>query len=60
MRQPNPKVEIASGEYDRRKRAGIREPGIELVARMFNLRPEQLKNYRANYLARKKRNHENS
>jgi hypothetical protein len=53
MKQPNPKVEIASGEYDRRRANGIREPGIALIERMFGLRPRQLAHYRANYLSRK-------
>jgi hypothetical protein len=55
MRQPNPKVELASGEYDRRRTNGIREPGIAHIERLFKLRPRQLRNYRANYLSRKER-----
>jgi hypothetical protein len=54
MRQPNPKVELASGEYDRRRANGIREPGIAIIERLFGLPPGQLKNYRANHLSRKR------
>jgi hypothetical protein len=55
MKTPNPKAEIASGEYDRRKAAGFQQPGIAHVERLFGLRPGQLKNYRANYVSRKQR-----
>jgi hypothetical protein len=52
MRQPNPKVELASGEYDRRKKNG--QPGIAIIARQFGISHQQLRNYRANYVSRKK------
>jgi len=53
--QPNPKIELASGEYDRRKQRGI-IPSVDAVARLFGVIPKALKNYRANYVSRKKRN----
>lgn len=53
MREPNPKAALASGEYDRRRANGIREPGIAHIERLFGLRPRQLANYRANYHSRK-------
>jgi hypothetical protein len=52
----NPLLEVASGEFDRRRHeAGIRQPGIDVVARLFNLRAKQLANFRANYVSRKGR-----
>jgi hypothetical protein len=54
MRQINPKVELASGEYDLRKRKGL-EPGIAPVARLFGIQRRKLDNYRANYISRKSR-----
>jgi hypothetical protein len=51
----NPTVELASGEYDRRKRNGQLQPGIAVIERLFGLRPGTLANYRANYLSRKAR-----
>lgn len=53
MRQINPVVEVASGEYDRRKKAGIYYPGIELVAGKFGISGKALQNYRSNYISRK-------
>jgi hypothetical protein len=50
----NPKVELASGEYDRRKLTGIL-PGTDQVAKLFGVRPETLRNYRANHISRKPR-----
>jgi hypothetical protein len=55
MRTPDPKVEVASGEFDRRKANGLRQPGIAHIGRLFKLRPRQLANYRANYISRKER-----
>jgi hypothetical protein len=55
MKAPNPKTEIASGEYDRRKAAGLQQPGIAYIERLFKLKPGQLKNYRANYVSRRQR-----
>ena len=56
MRQPNPIVELASGEYDRRK---MNNPGVQValfpVARLFNIPPKKLVNFRANYVSRKKK-----
>jgi hypothetical protein len=52
-REPNPKAAVASGEFDRRRANGIREPGIAHIERLFGLRPGQLANYRANYLSRR-------
>jgi hypothetical protein len=52
MRQLNPKVEQASGEYDRLKAKGY-EPGIDHVARLFRIKPNALRNYRANYISRR-------
>jgi hypothetical protein len=49
MRKVNPLAEVASGEFDRRKQTGIRTPGIQNMERLFRLKPNQLKNYRANY-----------
>jgi hypothetical protein len=53
MRAQNPTVELASGEYDRCKQDGITYPGITVVARLYGIKPRQLANYRANYVARK-------
>jgi hypothetical protein len=50
MRVINPKVELASGEYDRRLQV-LTQPGIDVVARLFGIRPKTLANYRANYLS---------
>ena len=52
----NPKVELASGEYDRRKLANptVQMP-IAPVARLFGIPTARLANYRANYLSRSKR-----
>jgi hypothetical protein len=55
MRQVNPRFEVASGEYDRRRAAGIALPGISVVERLFKLRPRQLEYYRANYISRRGR-----
>jgi hypothetical protein len=55
MRAVNPNVELASGEYDRRLQV-MNQPGINVVARLFGIRPKTLSNYRANYLSRGKRN----
>jgi hypothetical protein len=54
MRRPNPVVELASGEFDRRK-ASIKQPGVAIVARHYGISPQQLLNYRANYISRNKR-----
>jgi hypothetical protein len=54
MRTIDPKVEVASGEFDRRKTNGIR-PSIRAVAQLFDITPNKLANYRANYLSRKSR-----
>ena len=50
----NPMVELADGEYQRRKESGITQPGITHVERLFNLKPGQLWHYRANTYSRKK------
>ena len=55
LRPVNPKAEVASGEYDRRRTAGIQQPGVQHIERLFKLRQGQLRNYRANYLSRKSR-----
>jgi hypothetical protein len=55
QRQPNPKLEVASGEYDRRKANGIREPGISVISRLFGVSERALKNYRANHISRKQK-----
>jgi hypothetical protein len=51
VKQPNQKIELASGEYDRRKRKGF-EPGIAPVARLFKVKEKSLRNYRANHISR--------
>ncbi len=51
----NPKAESASGEYDRRRAAGIQQPGIQHMERLFKLRQGQLRHYRANYISRTRR-----
>jgi hypothetical protein len=51
----NPKAEVASGEYDRRRAAGIQQPGIGHIERLFKLKQGQLRHYRANYVSRKRR-----
>jgi hypothetical protein len=53
-RRINPKVELASGEYDRRKQNGL-DPGIKFIARICGVPANALKNYRANYISRKKK-----
>jgi hypothetical protein len=45
MRAPNPTVELASGEFDRRKQNGIAYPGIAVVARLFGIKPTTLGNF---------------
>jgi hypothetical protein len=55
VREPSLKAALASGEFDRRRAAGIQSPGIVVMERLFKLRPQQLKYYRANYLSRKRR-----
>lgn len=52
----NPRVELASGEYDRRKLANpmVQMP-IAPVARLFGIPTAKLANYRANYLSRRER-----
>jgi hypothetical protein len=52
MRRSDPRLALASGEYDRRKANGQQQPGIAPIARLFGLRPKQLANYRANNLSR--------
>jgi hypothetical protein len=54
MRRSDPQVELASGEYDRRKAKGY-QLGIVVIERLFKLRPNSLRNYRANYYSRKVR-----
>jgi hypothetical protein len=46
-------VELADGEFQRRKDAGCPQPGIARIERMFGLRPGQLANYRANTYSRR-------
>jgi len=55
MRQPNPKVELASGEYDRRTLAIRGKASIVCIAKLFRITPRQLANYRANYISRRQR-----
>jgi hypothetical protein len=38
-------VELASGEFDRRKQNGIAYPGIAVVARLFGIKPTTLANF---------------
>jgi hypothetical protein len=54
-RTPNPKVEVASGEFDRRRAAGIQQPGVEHIERLYDLKRGQLRHYRANYISRTRR-----
>ena len=51
----NPKAEVASGEYDRRRAAGIQQPGIGHIERLYDLKRGQLRHYRANYISRTRR-----
>jgi hypothetical protein len=53
LKQINPKVELASGDYDRRKEKGI-IPSVAVIARIHGIKHNQLRNYRANYISRKK------
>jgi hypothetical protein len=46
---------VASGEFDRRRQAGVTQPGVENIGRQFKLRQGQLRHYRANYISRAKR-----
>ena len=59
MSQPsrpvNPKAQVASGEFDRRRAAGIQQPGIQHIERLFELKQGQLRHYRANYISRAKK-----
>lgn len=54
MREVDPRVELASGEFDRRK-ASVQQPGIDAVARLFGVSRRKLVNYRANYISRLQR-----
>jgi hypothetical protein len=54
-RQVNPKAQVASGEFDRRRQAGVTQPGVENIGRQFGLKQGQLRNFRANYVSRKRR-----
>lgn len=57
MRQPNPMLELACGEYDIAKREanGSQQITTKIIEKRLGLRPNQLRNYRANYLSRKTR-----
>jgi hypothetical protein len=59
MSQPsrpvNPRAEVASGEFDRRRQAGVTQPGVENIGRQFGLKQGQLRNFRANYVSRTRR-----
>jgi hypothetical protein len=55
MRKSNPLSEVASGEFDRRKQTGIRAPGIQNMERLFRLKPNQLRHFRANCSRKTKR-----
>jgi hypothetical protein len=50
----NPRIEAASGEYDRRRANGVQQPSIDAVARLFKVNPQALRNYRANWISRKR------
>jgi len=59
MRQVNPNLHIASGEYDIEKRKAIQlglsqRITIPIMERRLGLKPNQLANYRANYLSTRK------
>jgi hypothetical protein len=51
----NPRAELASGEYDRRRAAGVQQPGVEHIERLYDLKRGQLRHYRANYISRTRR-----
>lgn len=55
MRQPDPKVQLASGEYDRRVQVVRKQVSVRQVAQLFSIPPNRLRNYRANYVSRKGR-----
>jgi hypothetical protein len=55
VRTVDPRLELASGEYDPRKQNGIIHPGISVVARLYGIKSAALANYRANYVSRKVR-----
>jgi hypothetical protein len=60
MREPNPKLALASGEYDLAKSEAVasgraRTVTIALVGKRLRLRPRSLANYRANYYSRRSR-----
>jgi hypothetical protein len=48
-------IELADGEFQRRKDAGITQPGTVRIEKMFGLRKGQLASYRANHYSRKAR-----
>ncbi len=53
MRAINAKVELASGEYDRRCAANpAKKMPVFPVTMLFGIRPQALINYRANYISR--------
>jgi hypothetical protein len=58
MKQINPKVELASGEYDRLLGMPGWKPTIRIVARRCRISERALRNYRANYISRKERLYE--
>jgi hypothetical protein len=55
VRQVDPMVELASGEYDRRKGV-VGQAALLPVARLFGVPYRKLVNYRANYVSRCKPN----
>jgi hypothetical protein len=61
MKQINPLIELASGEFDRRAGVVAGKPSIDAVAAVCGVNPASLRHYRANYISRKRRpDHENN
>jgi len=54
----NPKLLLASGEFDLRRVSGQRQPGIGIVAAKYGLTAKQLTNYRANNSRKQERKYE--
>lgn len=52
---PDPQIELASGEYDRRVLMIGKAASVKAVAAWFGVSYNKLVNYRANYISRKVR-----
>jgi hypothetical protein len=52
---PDPRVLLASGEFDRRREAGCAQPSMLQCAKKFNVTVRAVRNYRANHVSRRGR-----